>query len=331
MQDSEEEGKYKLTKYKVKLDNGEFGYRIVATRDFADIKKGEKGGYIQGTWNLCMYDNSWVNGDAKVYENAFLYEDARVSGNALVFGNARVSGNAHIYEKAWVHGESSISGCAKVHGDTNIYGQSVIKGASEIEGEAEVRGNSLLDGFSHIYHDAIIEESSVVGGLDSSDTVIVSGRTVVTGDAKLRFGVYHDVTVSKVLISKRLSRFIDLIKRDDHSKLATLKAWSTLSRSVLIIIIISMFITINVINNNHHNYESKVNNYYKASVEHMNLADKILGCYYFQDALSTSYTAGVDTCMSTYEDNLRYSYKNSAGKVILSGYDLDIKTDQTRY
>lgn len=51
-------------------------YRIEALRDFADIKKGDKGGYIESEENLSHNGNAWV------YENAEVYGDARVYENA---------------------------------------------------------------------------------------------------------------------------------------------------------------------------------------------------------------------------------------------------------
>ena len=42
-------------------------YRIEALKDFGDIKKGEKGGYIEKEDNLSQDDNAWVYGNAEVY------------------------------------------------------------------------------------------------------------------------------------------------------------------------------------------------------------------------------------------------------------------------
>ena len=95
--------KYKLTK-ETKENLGIKFYRIEAVRDFGDVEKGEKGGWIEREGNLSHNGNAWVHGDARVYGNA------RVFDNARVFGNARVSGNA------WVHGDARVSGNVWVHG-----------------------------------------------------------------------------------------------------------------------------------------------------------------------------------------------------------------------
>ena len=83
--------KFKLTSetkevYGVKL------YRIEALIDFGDVKKGDKGGFVEKEENLSQENNAWVSGDARVF------------GNAQVFGNARVYGDAWVYEKLQIIG-----------------------------------------------------------------------------------------------------------------------------------------------------------------------------------------------------------------------------------
>ena len=88
--------KYKLTEeikeiYEIKFK------RIKAIVDFGNVKKGDKGGWIEKEENLS--GNAWVYGDARVYG------DAQVSGNAWVYGDAQVCGNARVSGNAWVYGE----------------------------------------------------------------------------------------------------------------------------------------------------------------------------------------------------------------------------------
>lgn len=75
--------KYKLTK-ETKVLGGITLYRIIAVSDFANVKAGELGGFIEKENNLSQDGSSWVSGDARVYGNA------RVSGNAWVYGNAQI-------------------------------------------------------------------------------------------------------------------------------------------------------------------------------------------------------------------------------------------------
>ena len=77
--------KYKLTEETINV-NGKTLYRIEALKDFNDVKKGDKGGFIENEENLSQSDNCWVCGDAMVYDNA------RVFGNAVIGGNREVCG-----------------------------------------------------------------------------------------------------------------------------------------------------------------------------------------------------------------------------------------------
>ena len=64
-----EEKKYKLTDETIEV-NGRTLYRIEATKDFGNVKAGDKGGYLEKEENLSYYGNAWVYGNAKVSGNA---------------------------------------------------------------------------------------------------------------------------------------------------------------------------------------------------------------------------------------------------------------------
>ena len=57
-------------KYKLKLEEGSGLYRIIALRDFRDVKTGDIGGLVSNEKNLSQEGNAWVYGDAKVYMDA---------------------------------------------------------------------------------------------------------------------------------------------------------------------------------------------------------------------------------------------------------------------
>ena len=95
------EKKYKLTEETINVD-GRTLYRIEVLKDFNDVKKGDKGGFIENEKNLSQSDDCWVYGNAKV------------SDNAMVCGNAKVYGNARVYGNAWVFGNTEIRGDAVI-------------------------------------------------------------------------------------------------------------------------------------------------------------------------------------------------------------------------
>ena len=93
-----ENKKYELLKDDEVTYFGRTLYRIKATTDFGDVKKGELGGYIQKEKNLSHFGDAWVSDDAWVTDDAWVSGNARVSGNAWVLDDAWVSGNARVSE-----------------------------------------------------------------------------------------------------------------------------------------------------------------------------------------------------------------------------------------
>ncbi len=106
------EKKYRLLENDTKKGNGKTLYRIEALRDFADVKKGDKGGYVEKEENLSHEGNCWVYGYAlvfdyvKIFSNARVYDNAEVYGNAWVYGDARIRDTADYYvgKNVWSSG-----------------------------------------------------------------------------------------------------------------------------------------------------------------------------------------------------------------------------------
>lgn len=71
-------------------------YRIEALKNFSDVKKGDKGGYVQSLTSIGQSGKSWV------------YDDAIVSGTATVTGDATVRGDSHIHSMVKLRKNASI-------------------------------------------------------------------------------------------------------------------------------------------------------------------------------------------------------------------------------
>lgn len=123
--------KYELTNEIKNLANGVVLYRIRALKDFAGVKAGDLGGFVQSEANLDQNGGAWIYENARAYEDAVVFGDAEVYGNAEVYGCAwvcdrvRVFGNAKICSKAEVCGYANVSGDALVYSDDDF---AVIKG-----------------------------------------------------------------------------------------------------------------------------------------------------------------------------------------------------------
>ena len=122
---SKEAKEEKMKKYKI-LEDGSIKFRgkslcrIQALIDFADVKAGDIGGYVESENNLSHEGEAWV------YDNAIVCDDARVFHNAKVYWDAKVFDHAKVYYEAKIHGSAEIYGNAEVYGEVKIYGSAKI-------------------------------------------------------------------------------------------------------------------------------------------------------------------------------------------------------------
>ena len=153
------EKKYKLTEESINYCCRTL-YRIEALKDFGNVKKGDKGGYVQSEENLSQEGDCWI------YDNAKVFGSAIVSDSALVFGNAEVWGNAKVYDKALVYGNAFIYDNALIFGNVyvsdnvEVYDKAKVFGNAKVSDSAKVFGNAEVFGYAEICSDAEIKNSS---------------------------------------------------------------------------------------------------------------------------------------------------------------------------
>ena len=134
--------KYKLSEETLEID-GHVLHRIIALRDFGEVKKGDLGGFIEKESNLSHNSNCWiyndavVRGDAIVYGNAKVCDDAMVCGNAMVCDDAMVCGNAKVCDDAMVCGDATVYGNAEVCGEAEVHGEAKVCGNAKVEKKSD--------------------------------------------------------------------------------------------------------------------------------------------------------------------------------------------------
>ena len=151
--------KYKLTDETIQV-GGHTLHRIEALKDFSDIKKGDKGGFVESEDNLSQSNDCWVYDDAKVFSNAMVIDDALVFGNAQVYDKARVFGVAFVFNDAVVCGDAEVRDNAEVWDNARVYGNARVWGNASIYGNARVCGYARVYGDARIYGDAKVESAS---------------------------------------------------------------------------------------------------------------------------------------------------------------------------
>ncbi|CAK01477.1 hypothetical protein [Bartonella tribocorum] len=145
-------------------------YRIQALKDFADVKAGALGGFIEKEDNLSHDGNCWVYDDALVFKNGHVYENARVFGKAVacghIYGHARVYDNAiaagYIYDNAHVYGNAVVSDNSRVYGNAHVYGKAIIYDNAYVYDNARVYENARIANDVHIYENAHIHGIAVI-------------------------------------------------------------------------------------------------------------------------------------------------------------------------
>ena len=150
--------KYKLTDETINL-NGVTLYRIEALKYFGEIKKGDKGGFIESENNLAHEGDAWVSDNAHVYGNACVFDNSQVYGNAFVSGYAQVYGDAFVYGNAWLYDNTRVCGYARVadnarvYGDANVCDDSSVFGSACVYDNARVYGDALVRGYACVCGD----------------------------------------------------------------------------------------------------------------------------------------------------------------------------------
>jgi len=147
-----------LDNVRKRLPDGTTVYRIIALRDFGNIKAGTRGGFIAAPENLSHKDNCWVadeaiaSGFSQVKKDAVLSGCARLYGFAWIGGNASVSGNAIMtdytsaYDNAVISGHSILRDGASVFENGSVK-TAFLKGRAAMQGKTTVRGNASIIGF----------------------------------------------------------------------------------------------------------------------------------------------------------------------------------------
>ena len=133
--------KYKLTEETININDRTL-YRIESLKDFSNVKKGDKGGFVEKESNLSHYGDCWICDNAKVYGNAIICDNARVYNNAEIYGNAEVYGYTMVKNNVKVYGDALICGDTLVYDNARICGNAVVYGKARICRDAIITSNS---------------------------------------------------------------------------------------------------------------------------------------------------------------------------------------------
>ena len=153
--------KFELTNNK-KMVKDKVVYQIKALKDFANIKKGELGGWVESIDNLSQFGQCWI------------YKDSVVLGKSVVSGCATVDGDITV-EDSYISDNAHISSNGKIS-ECYIYGNTKIKNSNiRLSNNVKIHGNTFIS-------------KTNFEAFDSSEifnTVFQNGKIRISGGAKI--------------------------------------------------------------------------------------------------------------------------------------------------
>jgi len=160
LSDRSADSNVRLSDESIKFDGVKL-YRIIAVKDFREVKKGEMGGYVQSLKNIS--GEAWIADDAKVYGNALITDRAVASENCVIKDRAVVDKYAKVSGNAVIKDNARIFGWAKISGNSIVCKMGQVSQFASVSGHAEVRG--FVYGHSILTCKAFVEEYKNVPGL----------------------------------------------------------------------------------------------------------------------------------------------------------------------
>lgn len=141
--------KYILTNHTCQVE-GHTLYRIRALKDFAGVRAGELGGYVEQEHNLSQYGNCWICNNAIVYDYAQAKDNAKLKDACYVHGYVKLSGDCDISGCANLAGNVQIRKKGKISGNAVLTGNICVTENAKINGDVILSGDTIVKGNSHI-------------------------------------------------------------------------------------------------------------------------------------------------------------------------------------
>jgi len=166
-------------KYRMEKDE-EFGmYRVIALRNFGDVKEGDIGGYVETEDNLSHTGNCWI------YDDAIMRHESRMTGNAKLHNTAVMYNNSSITDDAEMFGDASLYNHATLHGSAVMCNDSAMYNNTEMFDHAQLYGSASLFGNAMICDNAIMRDSASL-----HDNSRAFGNAELCGIANLRYTAF---------------------------------------------------------------------------------------------------------------------------------------------
>ena len=180
-----------MKKYKIDYKNkiryeGRTLYRIIALRDFSDVMKGDKGGYVESEQNLSQEGNCWIYDSAKAMDDSSVCENAKMHNSAVLSGKARMLEDSQIYDNARMYNESTMRGYSTMRDNTSMHGNSTLFRFAEMHGTSDICDNAAIFDNGKMYGASrMCGRASINENVEMHDDAIVIDSVRVHDNVKL--------------------------------------------------------------------------------------------------------------------------------------------------
>ncbi|WP_227317569.1 YdcK family protein [Cedecea davisae] len=190
-------------------------WQIEALRDFADVRAGQSGGWVESEGNLSQVGDCWLEEDAKIWGGASVEDNALVTGESDICQGARISDNARI-EHSQISGECHIFNHARVQNRSQIiavlgltedpelrlqiYGHATLS-ASRVVHQAQIYGHARVNN-AFIEHRAEVYDLAIIEG-NEENNVWICDCAKVFGSARIVAG-FGDSQIPTVRYSSKV-------------------------------------------------------------------------------------------------------------------------------
>ena len=129
-------------------------YRIKATKDFSDVKKGDLGGWVQYEENLSQQGICWIYDDAKCMDNSRVTEDSIMRDFAEMYDCSKIHDCSQMFDHSEMHYCSEMHDYSQMHNYSQMHDFSEMHGNSMLKDKEKLYGKlySIVDDFIEIHN-----------------------------------------------------------------------------------------------------------------------------------------------------------------------------------
>ena len=139
-------------------------YRIKATKDFSDVKKGDLGGWVQYEENLSQQGICWIYDDAKCMDNSRVTEDSIMRDFAEMYDCSKMHDYSQMFDHSEMHYCSEMYDYSQMHDYSKMCNFSEMYDCSEMHDYSQIHDYSQMHDFSEMHGNSMLKDKEKLYG-----------------------------------------------------------------------------------------------------------------------------------------------------------------------